>query len=156
VPVEVQPLTVPVSKSPLVMPPVGGGGGGLLLVTVIEPLAVWLLEPAPVTVNAAPDAAGAVEAADSVSVEVAPAVVEVTLGELNWPLTPEGRPDTLSETDWLLPEVVLTVTVKLALLPAETVADEGERVTENPLGGGVVPFVVMQAFCEFDHSFCTT
>src|SRR5438874_5145367 len=68
--------------------------GGAVTVTV--PLAVCVAEAAvPVTEYDAPETSAAVETAASVSVELLPAL---TLAGVNVPVTPAGRPETVSAT----------------------------------------------------------
>jgi len=104
-------------------------------VTVIDADAECDVEAdVPVTENVVAPAA-AVEAAETVSVELPPAV---TVAGENDPVTPLGRPETLSAIACVLPLTAVVLTVYEVELPAATDADEGETARVKSAGGGGV------------------
>ena len=67
-------------------------------------------------------------------------------------VTPLGAPETDRLTVCALPEIVAVEIVLLPLEPAAIDTAAGLALIEKSL---VLVFWTMQAFCEFDHSFCT-
>ena len=78
---------------------------------------------------------------------------EVTDVGLTVAVTPLGAPETDRLTVCALPEVVAVEIVLLPLEPAAIDTADGLALIEKSLVAAVWR---MQAFCEFDHSFCTT
>ena len=78
---------------------------------------------------------------------------EVTDVGLTVAVTPLGAPATVRLTVCALPEIVAVEIVLLPLEPAAIDTAAGLALNEKSF---VVVVWRMQAFCEFDHSFCTT
>ena len=78
---------------------------------------------------------------------------EVTDVGLTVAVTPLGAPETDRLTVCALPEVVAVEIVLLPLEPAAIDTADGLAPIEKSF---VVVVWRMQAFCEFDHSFCAT
>jgi hypothetical protein len=112
-------------------------------VTVTEADAECAMAPdVPVTVNAVVPAV-AVDAADTVNVDVPPAV---TVAGENEPVTPDGSPETLSVIDCVLPFTAVVVTVYGVELPAATDADAGETATVK--SGVATGLIVIETVLE--------
>src|SRR5437868_1205341 len=120
------------------------------LVTVSETVVACDAElPAPVTVSVYVPAA-ALEATEIDRVDELP---ETTDAGESVAVTPDGAPETVSETVCALPLVVAVLIVALPEPPWRTEIDDGltETLKSFPTGG----LETMHADELFDHSFCT-
>jgi hypothetical protein len=132
-PAAVQPLSVPVSKPPLVIPP--GGGGVALTVRPIDALCVADV-PLPVTVTGYVPA-GVLDAVEMVSVELPAPVIDVGL---KLAVVPLGKPLAESETVCAEPLVTAVVMADVPEAPCCIESDVGLALMEKSFaGGGGVP-----------------
>jgi hypothetical protein len=129
VPVEVQPLRLPVSNPPFTIPLV------VVAVTVSETVVVWVLDgPVPVTVMVLVPA-GVDDEVVIVSVELAPLLTGFGLNDAE---APEGRPDALRLTLTAEPLVIAVAMLEVPLPPWATLMLAGLAEIEKSFATAAV------------------
>jgi hypothetical protein len=138
-PTTVQPVKVPVSKPPLVIPPPPPPDE----VTVRDTVVLWVaLVPVPVMVSVEVPAAAV--PALTVSVDEPP---EETLVGLNEAVAPDGTPLTEKLTVCAEPLVIVVLIVEVPVDPCATLSDDGLAEIEKSLGGGALITKVTVVLC---------